>query len=233
MSIDTSTIIRYGKSRRMDICCKYTFNITLDDVKVSRPHPNFRIIISTNPHPNYPISLLQRCNKITFGLPHCIGNNIALLFDDLSKEAAAESTGGTINKYDKADNKAYAFSKMVYSLAMFHSMLLERRKNKGHGRIKEYDFNNSDFKICLDILRTYSRKFITPQEFPWKAIQELICINYGSRFTNHKDSELLQTYAEHFFDPNLFIDKNYSLNSSPDFPYPPLDDSLFEKYHKK
>jgi dynein heavy chain len=119
---------------------------------------------------------------------------------------------------------------MVYSLAMFHSMLLERRKYKGYGWTKEYDFNNSDFKICLDILRTYSRKFVTPQEFPWKAIQELICINYGSRFTNHKDSELLQTYAEHFFNPNLIIDKNYNLSSSPDFPYPLLDDSLFEKF---
>ena len=115
---------------------------------------------------------------------------------------------------------------MVYSLAMFHNMLLERRKYKGYGWTKEYDFNNSDFKICLDILRTYSRKFVTPQEFPWKAIQELICINYGSRFTNHKDSELLQTYAENFFNPNLIIDKNYNLSSSPDFPYPLLDNSF-------
>ena len=206
------------------------FEKTLDDIKAMKPHPNFRIIISTNPHPNYPISLLQRCNKITFELPHGIGNNMALLFDDLSKEAAAESNANTINKYEKADNKASAFSKMVYSLAMFHSMLLERRKYKGYGWTKEYDFNNSDFKICLDILRTYSKKFITPQEFPWKAIQELICINYGSRFTNNKDSELLQTYAEHFFNPNLILDKNYNLSSSPDFPYPLLDDSLFEKF---
>ena len=206
------------------------FEKTLDDIKAMRPHDNFRIIISTNPHQNYPISLLQRCNKITFELPHGLGNNMALLFDDLSKEAAAETSGAIINKYEKADNKASAFSKMVYSLAMFHSMLLERRKYKGYGWTKEYDFNNSDFKICLDILRTYSKKFITPQEFPWKAIQELICINYGSRFTNHKDSELLQTYAEHFFNPNLILDKNYNLSSSPDFPYPILDDSLFEKF---
>ena len=205
------------------------FEKTLDDIKASHPNPNFRVIISTNPHKNYPISLLQRCNKITFELPHGIGNNMALLFDDLSKEAAAEANSGAVNKYEK-DTKATAFGKMVYSLAMFHSMLLERRKYKGYGWTKSYDFNNSDFKICLDILRTYSKKAFSPQEFPWKAVQELICINYGSRFTNNKDLELLQTYAEHFFNPSLIVDKNYNLSSSPDFPYPLLDDSLFEKF---
>ena len=55
---------------------------TLDDIKLSNPHPNFKLIISTNPHPDYPISLLQRCNKITFELPKGIGNNMARLFDD-------------------------------------------------------------------------------------------------------------------------------------------------------
>ena len=206
------------------------FEKTLDDIRASTPHPNFKIIISTNPHPNYPISLLQRCNKITFELPHGIGNNMALLFDDLSKENSNENTGNVISKYEKNDNKASVLAKLTYSLAMFHSMLLERRKYKGYGWTKKYDFNNSDFKICFDILRTYSKKFITPQDFPWKAIQDLICINYGSRFTNNKDLELLQCYSEHFFNQNLLIDKNYNLSSSPDYFYPLLDDSLFEKF---
>ena len=47
---------------------------TMDDIKVMKQNNNnnFRIIIPTNPHQNYPISLLQRYNKITFELPHCI-----------------------------------------------------------------------------------------------------------------------------------------------------------------
>jgi dynein heavy chain len=34
----------------------------LDDLK--DVHPDFRLIISTNPNPKYPISFLQRCKKI-------------------------------------------------------------------------------------------------------------------------------------------------------------------------
>ena len=202
---------------------------TLDDIKLSNPHPNFKLIISTNPHPNYPISLLQRCNKITFELPKGIGNNMARLFDDLSKETLPGDSN-VINKYEKNDIKQSVFAKLVYSLAMFHSMLIERRKYKGYGWTKFYDFNNSDFKICFDILRTYSKSYVNPQDFPWKAIQELIAVNYGSRFTNPKDLELLSTYSEHFFNANLLIDKNYNLSCNPDYFYPLLDDSLFEKY---
>ena len=206
------------------------FEKTMDDIKLSNPHPNFKIIISTNPHPDYPISLLQRCNKITFEQPNGIGNNMSLLFEELSKEAANEANTAPVNKYEKNDNRASVLAKLVYSLAMFHSLLIERRKFKGYGWTKSYDFNNSDFKIAFDILRTYCKRYINPQDFPWKAIQDLICINYGSRFTNPKDLELLQCYAEHFFNANLIIDKNYNLSSSPDIFYPLLDDSLFEKY---
>ena len=201
---------------------------TLDDIKLSSPHPNFKLIISTNSHPDYPISLLQRCNKITFELPKGIGNNMSRLFDDLSKEALPETSPS--NKYEKNDVKQSVFAKLVYSLAMFHSILLERRKYKGYGWTKFYDFNNSDFKICFDILHTYSKSYVNPQDFPWKAIQELIAVNYGSRFTNPKDLELLNMYAEHFFNANLLIDKNYNLSCNPDYFIPLLDDSLFEKY---
>jgi len=155
---------------------------------------------------------------------------MSLLFEELSKEAANEANTAPVNKYEKNDNRASVLAKLVYSLAMFHSLLIERRKFKGYGWTKSYDFNNSDFKIAFDILRTYCKRYINPQDFPWKAIQDLICINYGSRFTNPKDLELLQCYAEHFFNANLIIDKNYNLSSSPDIFYPLLDDSLFEKY---
>ena len=196
----------------------------LDDLK--DVHKDFRLIISTNPHPKYPISFLQRCEKITFEMPKGIGTNMARLFEDLQKENPKLDSNERI---DKGDFKFSAFCKMVYSLCIFHSVLLERRKYKSYGWTSFYDFNNSDFKICFDILRSYMSKFTNANDFPWKALQELIAINYGSRFNNEKDLDLLKTYSLYFFNPKVITEKIYNFCAI-EPPYLLPDDTLYERY---
>lgn len=197
---------------------------TLDDLK--DVHPDFRLIISTNPNPKYPISFLQRCKKITFETPKGVGTIMTRLFDDLQKENIVLGN----DKLDKGDLRNSAFSKMVYSLCMFHSILMERRKFKSYGWTSFYDFNNSDFKICFDLIKVYMQKFNNATDFPWKALQELIAINYGSRFSNEKDLALLNTYSRQFFNPKLISDKNYNFSSSPEFSYLLPDENMYERF---
>ncbi|MCQ2815651.1 MAG: hypothetical protein MJ252_00145 [archaeon] len=202
---------------------------TLDEINASHPHKDFKVFISTYPHEDYPISLLQRCNKITFEMPKGIYNNMSRLFDDISKETLMNEMK-TQKREEKSDQRQDNFGRLVYSLGMFHAMLIERKRFKGYGFTKQYDFNDSDFKICLDIIKNYSKQYPTPQDFPWKALQDLIAINYGSRFTNDKDKELLNTYSAHFFTPGLITDKGYNLSSCPDFPYIAPTEDQFNKF---
>jgi len=197
---------------------------TLDELKDI--HNDFRLIVSTNPHPKYPISFLQRCEKITFETPRGIGTNMARLFEDLQKEDLAI----TIDKYEKSDQKNSILAKMIYSLTIFHSVLIERKKFKSYGWTTSYEFNNSDFKICFDIIKTYMSKYSNPNEFPWKALQNLIAINYGSRFTNEKDLEILNSYSSQFFNPKVLYEKNYNYSCNAEIPYSYPDDSFYERY---
>ena len=78
-----------------------------------------------------------------------------MLFDDLSKEAAIDSSNQAVKRFEKSDNKQSVLPNMVYSLEMLISLLIKRRRFKGYGWTKFYDFNISDFKICLDIIKIY------------------------------------------------------------------------------
>ncbi len=184
-------------------------------------HPDFRLIVSTNPHIKYPISFLQKCEKITFEAPKGVAVNMARIFDDLIKENPKLEG-------DREKEKNTVFSKMIFSLCIFHSLLNERRKFKSYGWTSSYEFNNSDFKICFDIVRNYMQKFVGINDFPWKAVQELIAINYGSRFTNEYDLLILKTYAKQFFTPKIIQEKNYNFSSS-ETPYCLADDAMYER----
>jgi len=72
------------------------------------------------------------------------------------------------------------------------------------------------------------QKFVGINEFPWKAVQELIAINYGSRFTNEYDLLILKTYAKQFFSPKIIQEKNYNFSSS-ETPYCLPDDAMYER----
>jgi len=49
-------------------------------------------------------------------------------------------------------------SALVYALAFFHAVVLERRKYGKIGWNISYDFNESDFNVCTEVLKTYLNK---------------------------------------------------------------------------
>jgi dynein heavy chain len=61
------------------------------------------------------------------------------------------------------------YRKLIFSLVWFHAVLLERRKFKTLGWNSPYDFSDSDFEICENILAMYLDEY--PQEVPWEAIR--------------------------------------------------------------
>jgi hypothetical protein len=58
-------------------------------------------------------------------------------------------------KLDKEDMGK--FKKLVFCLCWLHTVITERKKFKSLGWDVPYDFNDSDFNICKDIIANYIR----------------------------------------------------------------------------
>lgn len=68
------------------------------------------------------------------------------------------------------------FSPLVFGLAFFHAVVQERRKYGKIGWNIAYDFNESDFRVSMNILNTYLTKAFDQgdQRIPWASLKYLI-----------------------------------------------------------
>lgn len=69
-----------------------------------------------------------------------------------------------------------SFKPLVFVLAFFHAVVQERRKYGKIGWNVPYDFNESDFRVCKDILQTYLTKAFEQGDtkIPWASLKYLI-----------------------------------------------------------
>ena len=69
-----------------------------------------------------------------------------------------------------------AFQSLVFVLAFFHAVVQERRKYGKVGWNVSYDFNESDFEVCMDIMRTYLSKahVNSDTKIPWNSLKYII-----------------------------------------------------------
>lgn len=114
----------------------------MDVIFKQKLDPNFRLFLSASPHPDFPISLLQRSLKIAQEPPRGIKANMLRLYANQSK---------TFKLVDKERD----FRKAVFGLSWFHSILIERKKFKTLGWNVSYAFNDSDYSVCEDTIATY------------------------------------------------------------------------------
>lgn len=63
-----------------------------------------------------------------------------------------------------------------YVLAFFHAVVQERRKYGKIGWNIAYDFNESDFRVCMTLLSTYLTKSLESPDkrIPWASLKYLI-----------------------------------------------------------
>ena len=115
------------------------------------------------------------------------------------------------------------FKKMVYCLCWFHSIIIERKRFKSLGWNVPYDFNDSDFGICKDIIASYIKnvQFDDKEKdkgqgrsslIQWDAIRYLIGeANYGGRVTDKYDAKLLGVYTNEFFTQLVLTEEKFFL----------------------
>ncbi|KAJ3123528.1 Dynein heavy chain 2, axonemal [Physocladia obscura] len=175
------------------------------------PHPDFRLWLSSSPHPQFPISILQVGIKMTTEPPKGIKANMARLYNLFTED--------TYHKTKKPE----IYEKLLFSLCFFHSLLLERKKFLTLGWNVPCDFNNSDFEVCENILVVLLDEYA---DTPWDALKYLIAeANYGGRITDDWDRRILRSYINMLFHEDALNELQYKVSAMPNY-YIPEDTSL-------
>merc|ERR1719422_769190 len=81
---------------------------------------------------------------------------------------------------------------------------------EAHGKVGwnvSYDFNESDFRVCMQILNTYLSKAVEQGEtkIPWNSLKYLIGeVMYGGRAIDNFDRRILNTYMDEYMGDFIF-----------------------------
>ncbi|XP_070572584.1 dynein axonemal heavy chain 10-like isoform X2 [Ptychodera flava] len=162
--------------------------------KLVKPHPDFRLWLTTDPTPDFPIGILQRSLKVVTEPPNGLKLNIRSTYFKISAPALE-------------DCPHPAFKPLVFTLAFFHAVVQERRKYGKIGWNIAYDFNESDFHVCMSILNTYLTKAFENNEtkIPWNSLKYLIGeVMYGGRAIDSFDRRVLNTYMDEYMGDFIF-----------------------------
>lgn len=113
--------------------------------KITDPHPDFRLWLTTDPTDRFPLGVLQRSLKIVTEPPNGLKLNMRSSYSKITEEILAECPHP-------------ANRPLIYVLAFFHAVVQERRKYGKLGWNVPYDFNETDFRISMALVSTYLTK---------------------------------------------------------------------------
>lgn len=183
----------------------------VDKLQIEKPHDNFRLWLSSSPHPEFPISILQSGIKMTTEPPKGLKANMKRMY-----QLVTDQQFSRCQKQEK-------YKKLLFALCFFHSVLLERKKFLNLGWNIMYGFNDSDFEVSENLLSIYLDEY---DDTPWGSLKYLIAgVNYGGHVTDEYDRRLLLTYINDSFVDQSLTTPFFKLSASIHY-YIPKDGPL-------
>jgi dynein heavy chain, axonemal len=173
-------------------------------------HGDYRLWLTSMPSRTFPVPVLQSGIKLTNEPPRGLKANLMRTFDEVNEE------------FYESCSKPRALKKMLFALAFFHAVILERRKFGAIGWNIPYEWMNSDFETSKAQLKMYLDE---QKNVPYKALNYLTAeINYGGRVTDDKDERLIKALLLNLFCPDVMND-GYPLSTLKTY-YVPEEGSL-------
>ncbi|KAL0047749.1 hypothetical protein WJX82_010930, partial [Trebouxia sp. C0006] len=167
------------------------------------PHPSFRLLLTSEPHPDFPPALLEACLKVSFEAPPGVKRNLQRTFEAWGPAFISRA--------------APLQAQLLFMLAWFHAIVQERRTYMPQaspfshipwncsmlsslqpaisGWASFYDFNFSDLRSGADVVLANSEG----RQPHWKKLRGLLeNAIYGGRVDNLHDFQILRAYLEQF-----------------------------------
>mmetsp|Transcript_30329 Transcript_30329/g.22069 ORF Transcript_30329/g.22069 Transcript_30329/m.22069 type:complete len:360 (-) Transcript_30329:774-1853(-) len=169
-------------------------------------HEDFRLFLTSNSVPYFPVSVLQNSIKLTTEPPRGIKANLKRTY------------AGLDDKYLEDCKKPELWRKLLFGLSFFHAIVQERRKFGPLGWNIRYEFNDSDLQTSFTMLKLFLDE---QDEVPWDALMFMIgSINYGGRVTDYKDLRCLITILNKYCTDEIKED-DYKFSESEIYYAPP------------
>eukprot|EP00753_Platysulcus_tardus_P011842 PLAT3317.22.p1 GENE.PLAT3317.22~~PLAT3317.22.p1 ORF type:complete len:2183 (+),score=1467.98 PLAT3317.22:1402-7950(+) len=160
----------------------------LEAKKEEGSHARFRLFLSSDPSPDIPVSLLNRCIMLTNEPPSGLRSNLKRAFRTFDAEEMEEMTSRT--------------RAVLFGLCHFHSVMIERKRFGAKGFNMRYPFNSGDLKSSKIVMSNYMES--AGARVPWDDLRYIFGeIMYGGHIVNDYDRLLCQTYLAHFFRDEL------------------------------
>lgn len=155
-------------------------------------HPHFRLWITTEPSPDFPIGFLQQSLKVVTEPLRGLKRKLRATFLEIPASKFAEC-------------QHPAFPALSFALSFFHAVVQERCQYGKLGWNISYDFNLSDFLASLAVILDQLKSTSLESEISWGSIRYLIDeVMYGGRVLDEFDRRILRTYVNEYFGEFLF-----------------------------
>ncbi|XP_076166258.1 dynein axonemal heavy chain 7 [Ptiloglossa arizonensis] len=174
-----------------------------ENCNISNVSINFRLWLSSYPMKEFPISILQNSIKIIHDYPLNIKETLLNIYQ----------SEPIINKefFEGCPGKDKVFSKLLFALCLFHSIIKEKKNFGIQGWNIPYDFDHSDLYISI----MQMQNLINNTDYvPFDSLLYFIgqC-NYGGKIMDDFDNRSLKYLLNEYCNLNIIKDQHYTCSS--------------------
>jgi len=183
--------------------------VVSSDERLASINEESRLWITSEPHPKFPIGLLQMAIKLTNEPPQGIRAGIIRSYSWLSQD--------TLENFRRPEWKPLLFTQCI-----LHSIVQERRKFGPIGFCVPYEFNQGDWTASVLFLNNHMTLIgEDPKKgiVSWETVRYMVAeIQYGGRITDNKDRDLFGTITKVLYDPKVCTN-NFVYCQGPTYKY--------------
>ncbi|XP_044760955.1 dynein axonemal heavy chain 8-like isoform X2 [Coccinella septempunctata] len=155
-------------------------------------NPDFRLWITTEEHPLFPISLLQLCIKFTNEAPSGVRAGLLRTYTSMNQDML-----------DYSD--AWQYIPLIYAISFLHTVVQERRKFGPLGWNIPYEYNSADWLASCIFVQNHLDEIDPKRGVSWVTLRYMLGeVHYGGRVTDDYDKRLLNTFCRFWFNDGLF-----------------------------